>query len=305
MIIPGIIYDSENKLTTPALPKEGMEVPIVLYRFPLFSLQMPNGKKARGQDSKRASLPPFLEKLFITDIFGYGPAVNIEVLNNSSDILAQTKKLLPPHGASMLELEDYTTNVVFPLTKGGRGLLGTIKIHSQAEIAAVYYFSPAAPQVSTSTLYSYAASSAGISEGESQKLPTSFVIPWFSPCDNMEIHLFITRLLEKSDTNEVNKIQINLYHKDGSSFKEGQEGKEERGKEGKSVSKVLLRDVSTILKPGIIHEWQPGILFPKDEQGSILLDSSSSNLAVLLLGVNANTGQIVMSVQAQIQLKGE
>jgi hypothetical protein len=315
LIIPGIIYDSENKLPTPAPEEEGTEVPIVLYRFPLFSLQTPNGKmaphplspspKAFGEGQGEASPGPlaplpFFEKLFITDIFGYGPAVNVEVLNNSSELLTQTRKLIPPHGTSMLELEDYTTNFVF----------GAIKIHSQSQIAAVYYFSPATPQFPTYTFYSYAVSSAGDSEIRSKKLPTSFVIPWLSPCDDMELHLLITRFLAKSATNEVNEIQINFYHKDGSSFEEGQEGKRaspdsrapatREGQGGRSVPKVLLKDTSALLKPGIIHEWQPGILFPKDEQGSILLNSNSSNLAVLLLGVNANTGQIVMSVQVQV-----
>ncbi|MBM3240769.1 hypothetical protein FJZ31_31185 [Candidatus Poribacteria bacterium] len=329
LIIPGIIYDSENKLSP--------EVPIVLYRFPLFSLQTPNGKMARWQDGKMASLPsgrivplppghlaslPFLEKLFITDIFGYGPAVNVEVLNNSSDILAQTKKLLPPHSTGMLELEDYTTDVVFD----------AIKIHCQSQIAAIYYFGPAIQQFPTSAFYSYAVSSAGTSEGESRhppragagggasphrgdkrgaeggskKLPTSFVIPWLSLRDDMEIHLFMTNI-----ENEINEVQINFYHKDGSSFEEGQRGKGAREQtEGESRKVEVGRKrfnpstfrfpTSAFLKPGIIQEWQPGILLPKDEQGSIQLSSSSANLAVLLLGVNANTGQIVMSVQAQI-----
>jgi hypothetical protein len=317
LIIPGIIYDSENKLPTPAPPKEGTEVPIYLYRFPLFSLQMPKEISLRTEQSnqkyKSDNALPFFEKLFITDIFGYGPAVNVEVLSNSSELLAQTRKLLPPHGTGMLELEDYTTNFEF----------GAIKIFSQSQIAAVYYFSPAIQQFPTSAFYSYAVSSVGDSEGErkghekSQKaegvprigttsdfrFPTSFVIPWLSPRDDMEIHLFMT-----NTENEINEVQINFYHKDGSSFEEGQEGKKARGQEGRSVPKVYRRDVSVFLKPGVIHEWQPidsledrpGILFSKDEQGSIQLSSSSSNLAVLLLGVNANTGQIVMSVQALV-----
>ncbi len=100
----------------------------------------------------------------------------------------------------------------------------------------------------------------------------NLTVSWHSPSDNLQIHLLAT-----NTGSEIVKAQAKFYREDGTV----------------GAPKELH------LKPNIVSAWQIKEHFKRGQLGSIELHSHSTRLVVLCVGVDANTKQVLMAIQAQ------
>ena len=129
------------------------------------------------------------KELIITDAHGYGPAVQIDFLNNPGIVLTKIRKLLPPHGTIALNLLDY---VKLSADSGGNILsTGIIKVQSHIPIIANYKNPPILLTSISDTAENLA-------------------ISWYSPSDNLQIYLLATNTGSESV-----EAQAILYDEDG------------------------------------------------------------------------------------------
>jgi len=197
------------------------------------------------------------KELIITDAYGYGPAIQIDFLDNPSNVLAKIRKLLPPHGTISLNLLDY----IKLRTESESDSLsnGMIKIQSHIPIIANYKNPPILLPSIRDT-------------GE------NLAVGWYSPSDNLQISLLATNTGIESV-----KAQATLY--------------DECGAIGESKELYL--------KPKIVSAWQIAKHFKQGQLGSIKLHSDSKDLSFLCVGIDKNTKQVLMAIQAQEIMKSD
>jgi len=216
------------------------------------------------------------EELIITDAYGYGPVVQIDFLSHSGSLLAQAKKLLPQHGTVLLNLLDYVkptgTGEDASLSREPAGT-GETRSHGRPRIEREgVCLSNGMMKIQSHIPIIANYKNPPHLLPATDEMAENLAVGWHSPSDNLQIHLFAT-----NTGSEIVKAQARFYREDGTV----------------GESKELH------LKPKIVSAWKIEEHFKRGQLGSIALHSHSKALNVLCVGIDANTKQVLMAIQAQ------